>query len=208
MPFAITGARPGAAAPARGLDLPSALPARPRSRPSALRAGTAAAVQLASPPRGLPLAAARRRRSAAGPTRLPRQAPLCAAQRATELLLDAIPGQGEVLSAKLVPEVRERAERAIKQRGGRVTIGASGGRVIAGPAPTIVWYSQKPSCVHHDPEMHVHTCSLPACRRRGGHRRPGPGPGRGGGARAGRRQPGHAAGGRRRRDRVGVPLGV
>lgn len=46
------------------------------------------------------------------------------AQRgAVELLLDSVAGKGELLSPKLDPDVRQRATRAIKQRGGRVTIG-------------------------------------------------------------------------------------
>lgn len=66
---------------------------------------------LLAPRRGLPPL---RRRSLA----------VAAAQRpAVELLLDAIPGSEEVLSARLMPSVRERTERAIKARGGRVTIG-------------------------------------------------------------------------------------
>ncbi|KAI7841022.1 hypothetical protein COHA_005250 [Chlorella ohadii] len=54
-----------------------------------------------------------------------RATPVClAAQRgAVELLLDKVPGEGQVLSAKLSPDVRQRAERAIKARGGRVTVG-------------------------------------------------------------------------------------
>ncbi len=46
------------------------------------------------------------------------------AQRgAVELLLDNVAGKGELLSPKLDPDVRQRATRAIKQRGGRVMIG-------------------------------------------------------------------------------------
>ena len=41
-----------------------------------------------------------------------------------ELLLDAVPGKSDLLSPKLDPELRQRAEKAITQRGGRVTIGA------------------------------------------------------------------------------------
>lgn len=40
-----------------------------------------------------------------------------------ELLLDAVPGKSDLLSPKLDPELRQRAEKAITQRGGRVTIG-------------------------------------------------------------------------------------
>ena len=41
-----------------------------------------------------------------------------------ELLMDNVPGKNELLSPGLDAEVRRRAENAIKQRGGRVTIGA------------------------------------------------------------------------------------
>jgi hypothetical protein len=34
-----------------------------------------------------------------------------------------VAGKGDLLSPKLDPDVRQRAARAIKQRGGRVTIG-------------------------------------------------------------------------------------
>ncbi|EFN52698.1 hypothetical protein CHLNCDRAFT_138698 [Chlorella variabilis] len=40
-----------------------------------------------------------------------------------ELLLDNVAGKGELLSPRLDPDVRQRAARAISQRGGRVTIG-------------------------------------------------------------------------------------
>lgn len=48
---------------------------------------------------------------------------LAAAPRGAVELLDAVPGSGEVLSEQLSPEVRSRAVLAIKQRGGRVTLG-------------------------------------------------------------------------------------
>lgn len=66
------------------------------------------------------------RRLAARPLpRARRAAPICLAARrgAVDLLLDKVPGEGAVLSAKLNPDVRQRAEQAIKARGGRVTVG-------------------------------------------------------------------------------------
>ena len=73
------------------------------ARSSRLPAGGAARLP---PPR--PLTARR-------PLRLParRASPVClAGQRgAVEMLLDRVPGEGEVLSAKLNPDVRQRAER-------------------------------------------------------------------------------------------------
>jgi hypothetical protein len=57
-----------------------------------------------------------------------------------ELLLDNVAGKGDLLSPKLDPDVRQRAARAIKQRGGRVTIGEpslplwSAARCVAPPA--------------------------------------------------------------------------
>ena len=61
------------------------------------------------------------RRAAA---RLPPRPVAAAAQRSqVELLLDNVAGKGELLSPRLDPDVRQRAARAISQRGGRVTIG-------------------------------------------------------------------------------------
>lgn len=65
--------------------------------------------------RARPLAAARRL-----PAR--RASPVClAGQRgAVELMLDRMPGEGEVLSAKLNPDVRQRAERGACAPAGRL----------------------------------------------------------------------------------------
>lgn len=55
------------------------------------------------------------------PRRLP--SPVAALPRSAVELLDAVPGKGELLTPRLDPDVRQRAEKAIELRGRRVTIG-------------------------------------------------------------------------------------
>ncbi|KAL4440143.1 hypothetical protein ABPG75_003144 [Micractinium tetrahymenae] len=87
------------AAPLRRSNLAPTSASRPAARPGGLGA----------PQRPLP------------PARLP--PPPAALPQATVELLDAVPGKSELLTPRLDPEVRQRAERAIELRGGRVTIG-------------------------------------------------------------------------------------
>mgnify|MGYP001810512255 CR=1 FL=1 len=90
------------------------------------------------------------RRATAAPARLPLRVAAAAARSPVEVLLDGVPGKGELLSPRLDPEVRQRAERAIAARGGRVTIGAfEGWRRLLPGAPCremVLSLSRSASC--------------------------------------------------------------
>lgn len=106
---------PQAASRVQPLALARAVGRSPCSLPQRRRPSSGAPLRAPPPPTAPPAAAAR-----------PRRPVLCSAQQrpgTVELLLDSVAGKDEVLSAKLEPDVRQRAERAIAARGGRVTIG-------------------------------------------------------------------------------------
>ncbi|KAI3430860.1 hypothetical protein D9Q98_009269 [Chlorella vulgaris] len=79
--------------------------------------------QLASRPSSPSLFPARRTLLRAARPLGSRTTAAAAARGPVELLLDNVAGKSELLSPKLDPELRRRTVQAIKQRGGRVTIG-------------------------------------------------------------------------------------